>query len=222
MAGIAPAPSFAPAAAFAGLPEQVPTPFVLLDHVTMHTPQYWTATRAFQPAPLWQGVEAMAQLAALHLRHQVQFRQHAFLLSLAQVQTALHAAEQQVQTAMHSTPRATTPDTPPLPDSLSPCAASQTATLPLPHNLALQGTAHLAARQEGASDSASAYTVTLVLPITLPGTLPVPVSPHTTASLHMTASLHIGLTPYDNHFRRELLEPRYRDLHTWLTRSSTI
>lgn len=214
MAGIAPAPSPATTAPHTGLPEHVPTPFVLLDHVRMHTPQCWAATRAFQLAPLWQGVEAMAQLAALHLRYQVQFQRHAFLLSLAQVQTTLHQAEQTQGMPRHST----LPATAPLHDSFSPCAGSQaTAPLPLPHNLALQGTAHITAQQDGASDSASAYTVTLVLPVTLPTAA----TPHMTASLRMTASLHIGLAPYDNHFRRELLEPRYRDLHTWLTRSST-
>lgn len=218
MAGITPAPSPATTAPHTGLPEHVPTPFVLLDHVHMHTSQCWTATRAFQLTPLWQGVEAMAQLAALHLRHQVQFQRHAFLLSLATLQTTLHQAEQSQKMPRHSTLHATAP----LQDNCSPCTASQaTATVPLPHNLALHGTAHITIQQQGASDSASAYTATLVLPVTLPGTLAVPATPHMTASLRMAASLHIGLTPYDNHFRRELLEPRYRDLHTWLTRSLT-
>lgn len=63
-----------------GLPAGTPRPFVLLDHLERYDSQTLEATRRFRGAPLWQGLEALAQAAALHQRISCDFSRHAFLL----------------------------------------------------------------------------------------------------------------------------------------------
>ena len=64
------------------LPEDVPLPFVLLDAVEEAGPERLVALRRFAASPVWQGLEAAAQAAALHQRFLAGFARHAFLLSV--------------------------------------------------------------------------------------------------------------------------------------------
>ena len=64
------------------LPENAPRPFVLLDAVGAAELDHLTAWRRFESAPMWQGLEAAAQAAALHQRFLAGFSCHAFLLSV--------------------------------------------------------------------------------------------------------------------------------------------
>lgn len=66
----------------AALPENTPARFLLLDRLDNCDGTKATARRAFTSAPAWQGLEAMAQLAALHARWTVDFNLHAFLLTV--------------------------------------------------------------------------------------------------------------------------------------------
>lgn len=65
-----------------GLPAETPRPFVLLDSLDRFDSQTLEATRRFRGAPLWQGLEALAQAAALHQRLSCDFSRHAFLLGV--------------------------------------------------------------------------------------------------------------------------------------------
>ena len=64
------------------LPDAVPDRFLLLDRLDRCDVTGATARRAFTAAPPWQGLEAMAQLAALHARWTADFSLHAFLLTV--------------------------------------------------------------------------------------------------------------------------------------------
>lgn len=64
------------------LPQSTPPRFLLLDRLDVCDPTGATARRAFSHAPPWQGLEAMAQLAALHARWTADFALHAFLLTV--------------------------------------------------------------------------------------------------------------------------------------------
>jgi hypothetical protein len=64
------------------LPEQTPARFLLLDRVDRCDAAGATGRRAFAGSPPWQGLEAMAQLAALHARWSSGFALHAFLLTV--------------------------------------------------------------------------------------------------------------------------------------------
>ncbi|HCG05731.1 MAG TPA: hypothetical protein DEV75_12905 [Desulfovibrio sp.] len=66
----------------AALPENTPPRFLLLNRVDHCDATQATAHRAFISAPAWQGLEAMAQLAALHARWSCGFARHAFLLTV--------------------------------------------------------------------------------------------------------------------------------------------
>lgn len=61
--------------------EKTPSPFVLLDAVCECAPTRLIAVKHFERAPLWQGLECVAQAAALHQRVLANFERHAFLLS---------------------------------------------------------------------------------------------------------------------------------------------
>lgn len=65
-----------------GFPASIPSPFVLLDSIVSADAAQLVACRFFSPSPLWQGLEAMAQAAAMHQRFLGDFSQHAFLLSM--------------------------------------------------------------------------------------------------------------------------------------------
>lgn len=64
------------------LPLSAPPRFLLLDRLDVCDATGATARRAFSHAPPWQGLEAMAQLAALHARWTSGFALHAFLLTV--------------------------------------------------------------------------------------------------------------------------------------------
>ena len=81
----------------AALPENTPPRFLLLDRVDHCDGAGATARAAFTNTPTWQGLEAMAQLAALHARWSCGFARHAFLLMVDECiwpsAGALHGAQ---------------------------------------------------------------------------------------------------------------------------------
>ena len=122
------------------LPGDAPRPFVLLDGVSAAEPDHLTAWRRFGSAPMWQGLEAAAQAAALHQRFLAGFSCHAFLLSVDECRFPTDAL-----------------------------------------------------------DGLMVFRAVL---------------------LGRSVSLGIGLAPYDDTFRRDMLEPRYRRLFQWLTQNA--
>lgn len=64
------------------LPHSTPSRFLALDRVDHCDATRATARRAVAVTPAWQGLEAMAQLAALHARQRSDFTRHAFLLTV--------------------------------------------------------------------------------------------------------------------------------------------
>jgi hypothetical protein len=56
--------------------------FVLLDEITQVTPKYIKGSMHFSKAPIYLGMEALAQLGAMHVRYLVGFEKHAFLLKI--------------------------------------------------------------------------------------------------------------------------------------------
>ncbi len=56
--------------------------FVLLDEICEAGPEAMTARKRFDNAPLYLGIEALAQLGAFHVRTLVDFEKHAFLLAV--------------------------------------------------------------------------------------------------------------------------------------------
>jgi hypothetical protein len=57
--------------------------FDLLTRITRVSSEAMSATADLDRKPVFCGLEAMAQLAALHVRHCICFRSHAFLLKVA-------------------------------------------------------------------------------------------------------------------------------------------
>lgn len=142
-----------------GFPPDIPTPFVLLDSLDAVDATQLAACRYFAHSPLWQGLEAMAQAAALHQRFLNDFTQHAFLLSLD--------------------------------ECLYPAVEN------------LHGHFRITATLCGQTQRAAAYTVETL-------------GPDWVWSLR----LHIGLRPYDDAFKQNLLEPHYREVFAWLTQQA--
>jgi hypothetical protein len=60
------------------------TDFQILERLVDVRRTAMVATVQFERAPLFHGVEAMAQLGALHTRHRLDFQRHAFLLKVTQ------------------------------------------------------------------------------------------------------------------------------------------
>lgn len=58
--------------------------FVLVDQITRVEGEVIEGVKTFSNAPVFLGVEALAQLGALHVRHLIRFEQHAFLLKINQ------------------------------------------------------------------------------------------------------------------------------------------
>ncbi|MFZ2444714.1 MAG: hypothetical protein WAW37_00010 [Syntrophobacteraceae bacterium] len=56
--------------------------FVLLDEIRDAGPDTVTGCKRFERAPLYLGIEALAQLGAFHVRYLVDFAKHAFLLGV--------------------------------------------------------------------------------------------------------------------------------------------
>lgn len=139
-------------------PTQIPLPFTLLDNISSADATQLVAHRVFTRSPVWQGLEAMAQAAALHQRFLCDFSQHAFLLSLDECQY-------------------------PAVDTLN-------------------GSVCISAHLLGQTQRAAAYAMEALGPEGL-----------------WSLQLHIGLTPYDDIFKQQLLEPHYRSLFAWLTKN---
>lgn len=58
--------------------------FRLVRRICGISPQHIRGEAQFVQAPVYAGLEAMAQLAALHVRHRLSFERHAFLLKVRQ------------------------------------------------------------------------------------------------------------------------------------------
>ncbi len=56
--------------------------FVLLDEITQVTSGYIKGSMHFSNAPIYLGMEALAQLGAMHVRYLISFEKHAFLLKI--------------------------------------------------------------------------------------------------------------------------------------------
>lgn len=56
--------------------------FVLLDEISHAGPDSIKGSRRFESAPLYLGIESLAQLGAYHVRFLCGFRKHAFLLGV--------------------------------------------------------------------------------------------------------------------------------------------
>jgi len=56
--------------------------FVLLDQLNQIDPEIITGRKTFRNAPIYLGIEAMAQLGAMHVRMLSDFQKHAFLLGV--------------------------------------------------------------------------------------------------------------------------------------------
>ena len=63
-------------------PEETPQPFILLDAITMYSPERIKGLRRFEQTRNWQALEAAAQLASFHLRILKDFQWQTFLLSI--------------------------------------------------------------------------------------------------------------------------------------------
>ena len=167
------------------LPEKVPRPFVLLDAVGAAEPDHLIAWRRFESAPMWQGLEAAAQAAALHQRFLAGFSCHAFLLSVDECRfptDALNGLTAFRAVLLGQSLRAATY----LVDVCPACPHP----LPEAGNTAKTGKGPLG--MECGKGAVPAWSV----------------------------SLGIGLAPYDDTFRRDMLEPRYRRLFQWLVQNA--
>jgi hypothetical protein len=65
--------------------------FVLVDKIHMLDETHIRGTRTFTNAPVYLGIESLAQLGAFHVRYLIGFRRHAFLLKIATCLTPPHA-----------------------------------------------------------------------------------------------------------------------------------
>ena len=158
------------------LPGNVPQPFVLLDAVSAAGPDRLTALRRFDSAPVWQGLEAAAQAAALHQRFLAGFSCHAFLLSVDACcfpGSVLDGVLELRAVLLGRSLRA---------------AAYQVDIYPMCPSSLLEGSAVKSG--EGLSETGRKEE----------------------AAPAWSVSLGIGLAPYDETFKRDLLEPRYRRL----------
>lgn len=167
------------------LPENVPRPFVLLDAVGAAEPDHLTAWRRFESAPMWQGLEAAAQAAALHQRFLAGFSCHAFLLSVDECRfptDALNGLTKFRAVLLGQSLRAAT-------YRVDVCPA---CSLPLSETGSAAKTEKGLFEMECGKGAVPAWSV----------------------------SLGIGLAPYDDTFRRDMLEPRYRRLFQWLVQNA--
>lgn len=74
-------------------PRTVPPGFVFLDRLDVLEKEHGSALRRFIDAPLWEGVEALAQLASLHQRWSRDFAREAFLLSVQSLEATVSLDE---------------------------------------------------------------------------------------------------------------------------------
>jgi hypothetical protein len=58
--------------------------FIMLDRIKTVNSSYITGTRYFSDAPVYLGLESLAQIGAFHVRKLVDFSRHVFLLKIAQ------------------------------------------------------------------------------------------------------------------------------------------
>jgi len=172
------------------LPKETPARFLLLDRVDSCDETGATALRAFTAAPPWQGLEAMAQLAALHARWTADFALHAFLLTVEECTWPNRPPAADVP---HGMPNDTSDHTP---------------------GGTLHGILHIGACLLAQSDRAATYATAITpLPPLSGGT-------STSASPRMTATLTIGRAAYDTRFNGDTLTARYRETFAWLTRTA--
>jgi hypothetical protein len=178
------------------LPQETPDRFLLLDRLDVCDPTGATARRAFAAAPPWQGLEAMAQLAALHARWTADFTLHAFLLTVDECTWPPHVPAADVHHGMsNSTPGSTPGNTP----GNTPGGA-------------LHGTLYIRADLLAESDRAATYAATITPLTVFSDAASAPAPPY------MAATLTIGRAPYDTRFNGGTLTARYHEIFAWLTR----
>lgn len=172
------------------LPKEPPARFLLLDRVDSCDETGATALRAFIAAPAWQGLEAMAQLAALHARWTADFALHAFLLTVEECTWPNRPPAADVP---HGMPNDTSDHTP---------------------GGTLHGILHIGACLLAQSDRAATYATAITPLPSSSGADSAPAPPC------MAATLTIGRTAYDTRFNGETLTARYREIFAWLTRTA--
>lgn len=65
--------------------------FILVDKIHMSDERQIHGTRTFTNAPIYLGIESLAQLGAFHVRYLMEFKRHAFLLKMNSCTTPAHA-----------------------------------------------------------------------------------------------------------------------------------
>ena len=172
------------------LPKETPGRFLLLDRLDSCGETGATARRAFTAAPPWQGLEAMAQLAALHARWTADFKLHAFLLTVEECTWPDHVPAADMR-----------PDMRPGMPRLTPGGT-------------LHGTLRIGACLLAESDRAATYATSIT---PLPAFSDAALAP---APPCLAATLTIGRTAYDTRFNGDTLTARYRETFAWLTRTA--
>lgn len=140
------------------------------------------------PAPLWQGLEALAQLAALHQRWRREFGQQAFLLSVQRLTAGTTAASSAFPVAVPASPAAAAR------------VFSEAGNAPqrlLPDDPWPDGDCLLDARLLVSTEGAAQYDTSLRSPSGQP-------------LLH--ALLHIGVRPFPDSARADAARRRYLEL----------
>ncbi|MBG3878587.1 hypothetical protein FVW20_16635 [Desulfovibrio oxamicus] len=176
------------------LPQDTPDRFLLLDRLDSCDETGAAARRVFIAAPPWQGMEAMAQLAALHARWTADFSLHAFLLAVEECTWPDHVPAADMRHGMSNSTSSRTPGATP--------------------GGALHGTLHIGACLLAESDRAATYATTVTPLTTFSGADSAPAPPC------MAATLTIGRAPYDTRFNGDTLTARYRETFAWLTRTA--
>ncbi|NHZ48287.1 hypothetical protein [Nitratidesulfovibrio liaohensis] len=176
------------------LPQETPDRFLLLDRLDSCDETGATARHVFTAAPPWQGLEAMAQLAALHARWTADFNLHAFLLTVEECTWPDHVPAADVRHGMSNSTSGRTPGAIP--------------------GGALHCTLHIGACLLAESDRAATYATTVT---PLPAFSDAALAP---APPCMAATLTIGRAPYDTRFNGDTLTARYRETFAWLTRTA--
>ena len=169
-------------------PEDLPPRFVLLDRILELGEEDTRAVRRFAEAPLWQGVEALAQLAALHQRWRRNFGQQAFLLSVQRLTAETPSACSVFPVAVPAVRPSEVPE---------PQDAGDGPERPASDALRPGGNCLLDARLLVHTDRAAQYDTMLRSPSGQP---------------LLNVLLHIGVRPFPDSARADAVRRRYMEL----------
>ncbi len=176
-------------------PEELPPRFVLLDRILKMGEEDIRAVRRFAEAPLWQGVEALAQLAALHQRWRRNFGQQAFLLSVQRLTAETPSACPVFPVAAPDVRSSEVPE---------PTDAGDAPERPALDALRPDGDCLLDARLLVHTDGAAQYDTSLRSPSGRP---------------LLNILLHIGVRPFPDSTRADAVRRRYMELFPCLRNS---